>query len=88
MVVPGVSPPLIGGGAIDLRQRHVNLPQVDRELPAMMDQMVQMAAHDLSSRRSEEHLVPVPERPGLVEARADDRAERRSRLLDVTIELA
>ena len=57
------TPPLVGGRAVDRWDGDVDEPQVDGELAAMMDKVIDGRPDRRPSRAGEQHAVAVLERP-------------------------
>jgi len=57
------SPRLVGGRAVDGRQRHIVQAEIDTELAPIMNEVVQVQPHHRPSWSGEEHLVTLFEGP-------------------------
>src|SRR6185436_13761461 len=54
---------LVGRRSVDRWKRHVVETQIDGELAAMVDQVIDVRAHHGAARRREEHAIAVFEGP-------------------------
>ncbi|TMQ68507.1 MAG: hypothetical protein E6K78_00725 [Candidatus Eisenbacteria bacterium] len=57
-------PPLVGRRPVDRGQRHVDQSQVDAQLSAMVNQVIDGLANHRDARQGEEHAIAGLERPG------------------------
>ena len=53
----GATPRLVGGGAVDRWHRHVHEAEIDRQLSAMVDEVIDGRTNGLAARRREQYLV-------------------------------
>src|SRR5436305_14637923 len=77
----------IGGRAVNGGERHVVQPQVDAELAAVVDDVVDHERADhRGARQGEDDLLAVAQRPVDPHVRIGDRGEGLARRLDVRVE--
>src|SRR2546426_4188098 len=84
---PPLSPALVRCGAVDRREQDVVEAEVHAELPAMMDEMVDVCAHHGAARHGHEDTVAMLERPDHREVGVLSSSERLAGGADVLVEL-